>query len=75
MEPATTIIQKCGGVAKAARYAGVEPATAYRWTYPRERGGTGGMIPTHRQAVMIRNARADGVELLPTDFALPEEAA
>lgn len=45
MEPAASIIKLCGGHAVVSEWAKVEPKTVYCWTYPEEKGGTGGHIP------------------------------
>lgn len=68
MEPAKTIIAKCGGHAKAADYAGVDVVTTYRWTYPRDKGGAGGQIPQRNIQRMIQGAQADGISLTLADF-------
>lgn len=39
-----------------------------RWTYPREKGGTGGLIPSDAQVVLLRGARARGIDLRPEHF-------
>lgn len=40
------IIAKFGGVNALAQAIDKNPATVYRWTYPKEKGGTGGLIPS-----------------------------
>lgn len=40
------IIYKFGGVKALASAINKDPATIYRWTYPKSKGGTGGVIPT-----------------------------
>ena len=52
---------KRGGVIRNA------PAI-YRWTYPRERGGTGGVVPAQMIAPIITAARLDGVLLTQDDL-------
>jgi len=42
---ASRIITKFGGVPALARAIGSRPQRIYKWTYPPERGGTGGYIP------------------------------
>ncbi len=71
---AQRIIEKCGGPEAVAALAGVHVSRVYRWTYPRERGGTGGLIPTRHQTALLEKARDKGIELTPADF-FPSEAA
>ena len=68
MNPAQVVISKLGGAQEAARLAGVDVSQVYRWTYPPERGGTGGRIPSKRQHRLLEAARDGGIELSPADF-------
>ena len=68
------IIQKCGGPAVIANWADISVQSVYRWTYPRERGGTGGLIPSEHQYPLLEKARAAGIDLSPADF-FPSNAA
>lgn len=65
---AQIIIQKCGGPRAVADWLGVRLPTVYRWTYPKVRGGTGGVIPVEHQAPLIVAARVRGINLNPDDF-------
>ena len=74
MEPARTIIARLGGpgaICSALRLAYTAP---YRWTYAREKGGTGGLIPQRHHRALLQMARGLGVPLDPADF-LPGAAA
>ena len=68
MTIADSIIRKCGGHAQVAQWLGLSLTQVYRWTYPRERGGTGGLVPARRQGELLAKARAAGVDLEPADF-------
>lgn len=46
-----------------------------RWTYSKERGGTGGLIPADMQPILLRVAREEGLPLTPDDFFKEEDAA
>lgn len=74
MDVAKHVIDKCGGPDKVAEMCGCHVSRVYRWTYPIERGGTGGLIPTRRQTTLLEQARARGIDLTPADF-FPREAA
>ena len=68
MEPAHTIIAKCGGASTVARWLNVDASRPLRWTYPKERGGTGGFIPAKHQTALLEMAQANRIDLSPADF-------
>ena len=68
MTPAQRVIEKCGGEAAVAKMAGVHISRVHRWTYPKERGGTDGRIPSKHQQPLLDSARAQGIDLSPEDF-------
>lgn len=66
---AEKIITKFGNARRLAQLIGVHPVNVYRWTYPRARGGTDGLIPTASLAKVLLAARADGILLTMDDLA------
>lgn len=72
---AQAIIDKCGGHAVVAEICGVHVTRVYRWTYPRDRGGSAGSVPTRHQAQLLAGARARGIDLRPEDFFAPVQEA
>lgn len=68
MNPARRVIEKCGGVDAVMRICGRSRSRVLRWTYPKERGGTGGLIPAEMQQVLLKGARNEGRDLRPDDF-------
>jgi len=66
--PAEIVIAKCGGHKKVAELIGVDVSWVYRWTYPPERGGSGGQIPRKQQIKLLEKARAEKIDLTPADF-------
>ena len=40
----------------------------HRWTYPKDRGGTGGLIPADVQQLLLDAAVKRGIELTPAHF-------
>lgn len=68
MEPATSIINLCGGISNVASMTGRSELRVRRWTYPRARGGTDGLIPTDCQQSLLDEARARGIDLRPEHF-------
>lgn len=65
---AEKIIAKLGGPKAVAAIARVDVSAVHRWGYPRERGGTGGRIPSRHQQQLLDHARANGIDLSPSDF-------
>jgi len=47
---------------------GVDVSRVYRWTYPKNRGGTGGLVPAKHQARLLQLAREAGRQIEPSDF-------
>ena len=73
MEPAKTVIELCGGFDAVANMTGRTSLRVRRWTYPKDRGGTGGLIPTDCQHALLEQARKRGVLLEPHHFFLELE--
>lgn len=65
---AEIVIRKCGGHQQVADLLGIDVTSVYRWTYSKERGGTGGLVPTRHQSVLLEKAQRAGFELAPADF-------
>jgi hypothetical protein len=61
------------GVALICAWTGLLPVAVYKWTYPKEKGGTGGHIPSWRQGTILACARASGIALMPADFFDPAD--
>lgn len=51
-----------------ARMLDRAPSTVYRWTYPLDEGGTGGIVPTAALRELSRIARVNGVLMRAEDF-------
>lgn len=68
---AQRVIAKCGGYKEAAQIVGRSESWVYRWTYPKNRGGTGGDVPKEAQQILVLKGICQ-----PADFFdLPSEAA
>jgi len=61
---ASRVIAKCGGHQAVADVLGIDVSRVYRFTYGADRGGTGGLIPTKHQPVLLENFP----QLEPADF-------
>lgn len=68
MEPAKNIVEKFGGTKALADALGIQTSAVLKWTYPKERSGTNGLIPTQKQIEIIAAAKRLGVKLSPKDF-------
>jgi len=68
MSIAQSVIKKCGGAARVAKITGRTEATVYRWTYDKEKGGTGGLIPSDMQVKLMDAAREGLIDLCADDF-------
>lgn len=70
--PAARVIAKFGegtkGHYRVAELLGRHVSRVFRWTYPKERGGTGGLIPPREQDRLLEIARREGVALARSDF-------
>jgi hypothetical protein len=68
MEPASTIIRELGGIGPVSTAAGVHRTRVYKWMQPREKGGTGGVIPYWHVQKLLEHARAEGIAIKPEHF-------
>lgn len=75
LEPARSVILKFGGAEAGAEVTGKHLSRVYRWMYPRDRGGTGGLIPLQDAQKLLAVAATRGVALRPDDFFPRSEPA
>jgi hypothetical protein len=68
MTPAELVLSKIGGPAIAAQVCQVDPSTPHRWTYPRDKSGTGGIIPVKYHRALLQYASENGIDLRAADF-------
>lgn len=73
-EPAASIIRKLGGEAVVSEATETSYTAPYRWQQPKEKGGTGGIIPHWHHPTLLTLAKERGVDLAPADF-LPAPAS
>ena len=67
------IFEKFGGArglmrALAAIGKPKNPATCFKWTYSRAKGGTGGVIPSSALPDVLMAARHEGILITPDDL-------
>ena len=65
---AARVIEKCGGVAATANIIGRTKSWVYKWTYPKERAGRGGIVPHDDAEKLLSEAPRRGIDLTPADF-------
>jgi hypothetical protein len=75
MDPAASIIAKFGGHEAVATITGKHVTRVYRWTYPKAKGGTNGVIPHEDARKLLAHAKSAGIELQPADFFAEAGAA
>lgn len=74
---ASRLFEKFGGQARLAEalinHGKIKSRiTVYKWGYPKERGGTNGLVPTAQWPNIMYVARLEGVHL-PSTFFDPRE--
>ena len=65
---AIRVIRKLGGPVRVADLLGMTRQAVYKWTCPREKGGTGGYIPARRELELMLVAKMNGIKLTKDDF-------
>lgn len=68
LQPAHSVIEAFGGVDKVSTITGKHISRVYRWMYPKEQGGTGGIIPQPEAAKLLKHARDNGVAVTADSF-------
>jgi len=74
LNPAKSVIAKIGGIDVAASVTGKHVSRIYRWMQPREKGGTGGVVPHGDATKLLRHAASHGLDLTANDFFAAEAA-
>jgi hypothetical protein len=78
LNPANLIIERFGGIDTVVGITKASRTRVYRWTQPREKGGTGGLIPHPHASVLLQFAKDNGIAVTGDDFLLmpaPQVAA
>lgn len=65
---AARVIEKCGGVREVARLTQRATVSIHKWRHEKSRGGTGGLIPSDAQELLMAAALRGEVALVPDDF-------
>ncbi|PCI20355.1 MAG: amino-acid N-acetyltransferase [Piscirickettsiaceae bacterium] len=64
---AKNVITQFGGIKALAKAIGKNPATIYRWTYPKSNGGTGGTVPATAIKKIQQAAKELGFTLIENE--------
>lgn len=73
--PADLVIAKFGGHRAVADVLGLDLSRVYRFTYPKARGGSDGVIPAKHQRALLDAASVKDIDLRPEDFFAQRAAA
>lgn len=68
LDPARSIIARLGGVDAVAQITKKSRTRVFRWMYPADRGGTGGLIPQREIPKLLDEAKDRKIKLTPADF-------
>ena len=76
LDPAYSVIRKFAGpegklsegIDAVAAITKADRTRVYRWMRPREKGGTGGLIPSQQQKKLFEHAKENRLPLKPGDF-------
>ncbi|WP_313522593.1 hypothetical protein [Shinella sp.] len=69
LEPAASIIDRFGGPDAVQEITGADRTRVYRWTQPKEKGGTDGIIPLKPAQKLWAYAKANRIDI-PSDLFL-----
>ena len=65
---AQRVIDRCGGIKAVADATGLHPSGLYRWTRPRSKLGTGGLIPAPSRTLIIEAMKAGRLPITYDDL-------
>lgn len=75
LEPAATIIDRFGGPDVVQEITGASRTRVYRWTQPKAKGGTDGIIPFPQAVKLISHAKKHGLAINADSFLPATEPA
>ena len=68
MTAADRVINAFGGASRLSELTDIEKSSVYRWTYPKDRGGTDGAIPHANHNKILKAAAHAGIKLTRSDL-------
>lgn len=69
LSQAERVILKFDGARKLARAIGSDMSTVYKWTYPKAKQGSDGLIPSSAMRKVLQAARREGILLTAEDLS------
>ncbi len=73
LEPAKSIIKAFGGVDIVAEIVKRDRTSVFRWTYPKSKGGTDGLIPSNMHGLLYAAALERDISISAEQFMPPQE--
>lgn len=81
VDPAATVLARFGGSGPLAQLLRLDRSAVHRWALPKQRGGSGGLIPARHHQRLLTLAAEQGIALTAADLigspgarAVPAEA-
>lgn len=65
---AARIIKKAGGAIRVAKICGRSEASVHKWKWSKEKGGTGGLVPSNCAQRLMSAARRGEISITASDF-------
>jgi len=65
VSPAKMVIDAFGDIKKLSEATGIDKTAIYRWTYPKDKHGSNGRIPSSQQSKILKAAKSLGIKLKP----------
>lgn len=62
------IVERLGGSVVVADALKIHRSTAWKWTQPKEKGGTGGLIPSKHVPALLALAKKRRTKITAKDF-------
>ena len=73
LNPAATVLARVGGAGPLAQLLRLDRSAVHRWALPKDRGGSGGLIPARHHQRLLALAAAHGIALTAADLiAVPK---
>ncbi len=68
VDPAATVLARFGGAGPLAQLLRLDRSAVHRWALPKQRGGSGGLIPARHHQRLLTLAAANGIALSAADL-------
>ncbi|HEV7266522.1 MAG TPA: hypothetical protein VGN83_16605 [Falsiroseomonas sp.] len=75
VDPAATVLARFGGSGPLAQLLRLDRSAVHRWALPKQRGGSGGLIPARHHQRLLALAAEQGIALTAADLVGAPPAA